>query len=94
MACTGFVNSTTGLGILRTFIGTAGGTFVMCQYWSSHMFCKEVVGTANVLCGGWGNLGGGVTQLVMGLLLFPLFKYFFDGDASKAWLGRIHFQQC
>jgi len=49
------------------------------------MFCREVVGTANALCGGWGNLGGGVTQLVMGSLLFPLFKYFFDGDASKAW---------
>ncbi|MGK3741161.1 MAG: NNP family nitrate/nitrite transporter-like MFS transporter [Bacillariaceae sp.] len=84
-ACTGFVNSATGLAVLRTFIGTAGGTFVMCQYWSSRMFCREVVGTANALCGGWGNLGGGVTQLVMGSLLFPLFKYFFDGDASKAW---------
>lgn len=57
----------------------------MCQFWSSRMFCKEVVGTANALCGGWGNLGGGVTQIVMGTGLFPLFKYFFDGDASKAW---------
>jgi NNP family nitrate/nitrite transporter-like MFS transporter len=84
-ACTGLVNSATGLAVLRLFIGSAGGTFVMCQYWSSRMFCKEVVGTANALCGGWGNLGGGVTQLVMGAGLFPLFKYFFDGDASKAW---------
>jgi NNP family nitrate/nitrite transporter-like MFS transporter len=57
----------------------------MCQYWSSMMFCKEVVGTANALCGGWGNLGGGVTQLVMGSALFPLFKIFFDGDSTKAW---------
>mmetsp|Transcript_123 Transcript_123/g.224 ORF Transcript_123/g.224 Transcript_123/m.224 type:complete len:482 (+) Transcript_123:211-1656(+) len=84
-ALTGLVKTSTGLSILRLFIGAAGGTFVMCQYWSSRMFCKEVVGTANALCGGWGNLGGGVTQLVMGSLLFPLFKYFFDGDASKAW---------
>jgi len=38
------------------------------------MFTKEVAGTANALVGGWGNLGGGVTQLVMGSLLFPLFK--------------------
>ena len=30
------------------------------------MFTKEVAGTANALVGGWGNLGGGVTQLVMG----------------------------
>jgi len=84
-ACTGLVNSATGLSVVRLFIGSAGGTFVMCQFWASRMFCKEIVGTANALCGGWGNLGGGVTQLVMGSALFPLFKYFFDGDASKAW---------
>ena len=38
------------------------------------MFTKEIAGTANALVGGWGNLGGGVTQLVMGAVLFPLFK--------------------
>ena len=84
-ACTGFVNSAAGLAVLRLFIGVAGGSFVMCQYWASRMFTKEVVGTANALCGGWGNLGGGVTQLVMGSALFPLFKIFFDDDAEKAW---------
>jgi len=84
-ACTGFVNSATGLAILRLFIGVAGGTFVMCQYWTSRMFTKQVVGTANALVGGWGNLGGGVTQLVMGSGLFPLFKIFYDDDAEKAW---------
>jgi NNP family nitrate/nitrite transporter-like MFS transporter len=84
-ACTGFVNSATGLAILRLFIGSAGGCFVMCQYWTSRMFTKEVVGTANALVGGWGNLGGGVTQLVMGSALFPAFKRAFDGDAEKAW---------
>lgn len=65
-ALTGTINSATGLAILRLFIGIAGGTFVMCQYWASRMFAKNVVGTANAICGGWGNLGGGVTQLVMG----------------------------
>jgi NNP family nitrate/nitrite transporter-like MFS transporter len=49
------------------------------------MFTKEVVGTANALVGGWGNLGGGVTQLVMGAALFPLFKSFYGGNAEKAW---------
>lgn len=84
-ALTGTVQNSTSLIILRLFIGSAGGTFVMCQYWSSRMFCKEVVGTSNALVGGWGNLGGGVTQIVMGTGLFPLFKYMFDGDSTKAW---------
>lgn len=84
-ACTGFVNTGFGLSVLRLFIGCAGGTFVMCQYWTSRMFAKEVVGTANALVGGWGNLGGGVTQLVVGAGLFPLFKVIFDGDSTKAW---------
>jgi len=84
-ACTGFVQSSLGLSVLRLFIGCAGGTFVMCQYWTSRMFAKEVVGTANALVAGWGNLGGGVTQLVVGAGLFPLFKVIFDGDSEKAW---------
>ena len=84
-ACTGLVHSSAGLSILRLFIGIAGGSFVMCQYWSSRMFSREVVGTANALCGGWGNLGGGVTQLVMGSALFPLFEWIYDGDSEKAW---------
>ena len=49
------------------------------------MFAKEVVGTANGIVAGWGNLGAGVSQLIMGSILFPLFKLFYDGDASKAW---------
>jgi NNP family nitrate/nitrite transporter-like MFS transporter len=52
------------------------------------MFTKEVVGTANALVGGWGNLGGGVTQIVMGSVLFPLFKEIFknsEDPAEMAW---------
>jgi len=48
------------------------------------MFTKEVAGTANALVGGWGNLGGGVTQIVMGSALFPLFKAF-GMSANDAW---------
>ncbi len=47
------------------------------------MFTKEVAGTANALVGGWGNLGGGVTQIVMGSVLFPLFKT--GMSAERAW---------
>jgi len=83
-ACTGLVQNATQLYILRFFIGLGGSTFVMCQYWTSSMFTKEVAGTANAIVGGWGNLGGGVTQLIMGSVLFPLFKA--GGmSAEQAW---------
>ena len=82
-ACIGLVNSATTLAVTRFFIGLGGSTFVMCQYWSTSMFTKEVAGTANALVGGWGNLGGGVTQLVMGSVLFPLFKQ--GMSAETAW---------
>ena len=85
-AMTGLVNSLNGLIMLRLFIGIAGSSFVMCQCWSTRMFSKEIVGVANGLVGGWGNVGGGVTQIVMGTLLFPLFRdVFFDGDSEQAW---------
>ena len=84
-AMTGVINSATGLAVLRLFIGIAGGTFVMCQYWTSRMFAREIVGTANALVGGWGNLGGGVIQLIVGTGLFPLFKKLNGGSAEKAW---------
>jgi len=78
------------LSILRLFIGIAGSSFVPCQYWTSCMFTNEVAGTANALVSGWGNLGGGVTQVVMGSVLFPLFKWMYGGEsnpasAEKAW---------
>jgi len=82
-ACIGFVQSSAGLIVCRLFIGIAGSTFVMCQYWTSMMFAKNIVGTANAMAGGWGNLGGGVTQLVMGSALFPLFKT--GMSAETAW---------
>jgi NNP family nitrate/nitrite transporter-like MFS transporter len=85
-ALTGLVNSLASLTILRLFIGIAGSSFVMCQCWSTRMFSKDIVGVANGLVGGWGNVGGGVTQIVMGTLLFPLFRdVIYDGDAEKAW---------
>mmetsp|Transcript_56850 Transcript_56850/g.68051 ORF Transcript_56850/g.68051 Transcript_56850/m.68051 type:complete len:477 (+) Transcript_56850:50-1480(+) len=82
-ALTGIIQDAKDLIILRLFIGLVGSCFVMCQFWSSRMFTKEVVGTANALVGGWGNLGGGVTQLVMGSALFPLFKM--GMSSTMAW---------
>jgi len=61
----GLVSSGTGLIIIRFFIGILGATFVPCQFWTTKMFSSNVVGTANALAGGWGNMGGGLTYLIM-----------------------------
>jgi hypothetical protein len=38
------------------------------QILASQMFSREIVGTASATSGGWGNMGGGVCQLVMVLV--------------------------
>ena len=55
--------------IFRVLIGVIGASFVITQYHTSVMFGPNVVGTANATTAGWGNLGGGVTQLVMPIVL-------------------------
>ena len=55
--------------IFRLLIGIIGAAFVITQYHTSVMFAPNVVGTANATTAGWGNLGGGVTQLVMPIVL-------------------------
>ena len=54
--------------VFRLAIGVIGASFVITQYHTSMMFAPNVVGTANATTAGWGNLGGGVTQMVMPLI--------------------------
>ena len=54
--------------LFRLVIGLIGASFVVTQYHTSIMFAPRVVGTANAITAGWGNLGGGVTQWFMPLL--------------------------
>jgi len=68
--------------LFRLAIGAIGASFVITQYHTSVMFAPNVVGTANATAAGWGNLGGGVTQIIMPLL--------FSGFVSLgvgAWWG-------
>ena len=61
--------------LFRLAIGVIGASFVITQYHTSVMFAPNVVGTANATTAGWGNLGGGVTQMVMLLLLAGILMF-------------------
>ncbi|KAF7357751.1 Nitrate/nitrite transporter [Mycena venus] len=61
----GTAHSAQTLYALRFFIGILGGTFIPCQAWTSCFFDKNIVGTANALVAGWGNMGGGATFAIM-----------------------------
>jgi NNP family nitrate/nitrite transporter-like MFS transporter len=64
----GLANSYESFLIFRLIIGVIGASFVITQFHTSVMFAPSVVGTANAVAGGWGNLGGGVTNIVMPLV--------------------------
>ncbi|GBD26613.1 Nitrate transporter [bacterium HR30] len=49
----------------RLAIGIVGAAFVVTQYHMSLMFAPRVLGAANAITAGWGNLGGGLAQVVM-----------------------------
>ncbi|MBI4470673.1 MAG: MFS transporter [Acidobacteria bacterium] len=66
--CIGLADSYESFLLFRLAIGAIGASFVITQYHTSVMFAPNVVGTANATTAGWGNLGGGVTQMVMPLL--------------------------
>ncbi len=64
----GLANSYESFLLFRLGIGVIGASFVITQYHTSVMFAPNVVGTANATSAGWGNLGGGVTQMIMPLV--------------------------
>ncbi|KAK9050927.1 hypothetical protein SSX86_027552 [Deinandra increscens subsp. villosa] len=81
-------NSPAAFLMVRFFTGFSLATFVSTQFWMSSMFSPTVVGTANGLSAGWGNLGGGVTQLVMPLV-YSLIHNNIGSTEFTAW--RIAF---
>eukprot|EP00913_Durusdinium_trenchii_P010914 g10243.t1 len=69
--------------LMRMAIGAIGASFVITQYHTSVMFASNCVGTANATTAGWGNMGGGVTQMVMPLVFAA--TLYFVGSESLAW---------
>jgi NNP family nitrate/nitrite transporter-like MFS transporter len=82
--CSAGISSDWSFIFIRTMIGCAGATFVTNQFWCSLMFAPNVVGTANATAAGWGNLGGGVTQIFIVWCLFKPFQAM-GLAASTAW---------
>lgn len=70
--------------IFRLMIGAIGASFVITQYHTSVMFAPNVVGQANATSAGWGNLGGGVTQLAMPII-FSVFVVGFGLSEAVGW---------
>ena len=71
--------------LFRLGIGVIGASFVITQYHTSVMFAPNCVGTANATSAGWGNLGGGVTQMIMPMI----FSAFLVMGYTKAVSWRL-----
>jgi MFS transporter, NNP family, nitrate/nitrite transporter len=67
----------------RLAIGVIGASFVVTQFHTSMMFASNIKGTANAVTGGWGNLGGGVTNMVMPLIFAAIVG--FGYTKQEAW---------
>lgn len=68
------VKSFAGYAACRFFIAMSLAAVIPCIQWTTNMFNVGVVGTANAIVGGWGNLGGGLTHIVMPLFFDSLVK--------------------
>lgn len=71
----GLANNYTTFLLFRLAIGVIGASFVVTQFHTSMMFAPRVRGTANAITGGWGNLGGGVTNMVMPLIFSAIIGF-------------------
>jgi len=78
------VQEAVGFIICRFLIGLGLATFVACQVWCSQQFDRSVVGAANATAGGWGNLGGGITNLVMPFIMLGMLSAT-DQDEDLSW---------
>lgn len=85
--CFSIINSAASFLVVRFLVGFSLATFVATQFWMSSMFSTTVVGTANAVSAGWGNFGGGATQIIMPYV----FSIILDMGAVRFTAWRIAF---
>ena len=69
--------------LFRLGIGVIGASFVLTQFHTSVMFAPNIKGTANATAGGFGNTGGGATQILMPLIAAALVGFGWVGKADS-----------
>jgi len=69
--------------LFRLAISVIGASFVVTQFHTSMMFAPAIKGTANAITGGWGNLGGGITNMVMPLIFAAIVGFGYTKE--EAW---------
>ncbi len=79
----GLAHSYTSFLLFRLAIGVVGASFVITQFHTSVMFAPNIKGTANAVAGGWGNLGGGVTNMLMPVIFATIVG--FGYTKAEAW---------
>lgn len=79
----GLAESYTSFLLFRLAIGVIGASFVITQFHTSMMFDANTKGTANAVAGGWGNLGGGITNMLMPVIFALIVG--FGYTSSQAW---------
>ena len=81
--CVGLAKDYTSFLLFRLAIGMIGASFVVTQFHTSMMFAPAIKGTANAVAGGWGNLGGGVTNMLMPVIFAVIVG--FGYTKAEAW---------
>jgi MFS transporter, NNP family, nitrate/nitrite transporter len=81
--CVGLAKDYTSFLLFRLAISIVGASFVITQFHTSQMFAANIKGTANAVAGGWGNLGGGVTNMLMPLIFAAIVGFGYTNQ--QAW---------
>jgi NNP family nitrate/nitrite transporter-like MFS transporter len=81
--CVGLARDYTSFLLFRLAISIIGASFVITQFHTSMMFAPNIKGTANAVAGGWGNLGGGVTNMLMPLIFAAIVGFGYTN--AEAW---------